>query len=81
MFTFNYKYNYFLINRQQIKKNGQFNYLGWMISDDDDDIYAVEVQAKKARITWGRICKIVKKKTNSNPHMMGKFYLTILQSI
>ena len=35
----------------------------------------------KARITWGRIGKLIKKKTKSDPKVMSIFYKVIIQSV
>ena len=40
----------------------QFKYLGRILSDNDDDMIAIEKQLMKAKMVWGRIGKIIKKK-------------------
>jgi hypothetical protein len=71
----------FSINGIAIKKVKSFKYLGRMLTETDDDLEAVELQLKKARMTWGRMCKILQKKTNGNPRIMSIFYKTIIQSV
>jgi hypothetical protein len=50
-------------------------------TDNDDDLPAVERQINKARATWGRIGKVIKKKTDANPKVLATFYKAIIQSI
>ena len=71
----------FFMGGRQINKVKIFKYLGRMITDEDDDLPAMELQLKKARGAWGRIGKILKKKTKSNPKVMATFYKVIIQSI
>ena len=52
----------FSIKGTKIKKVKSFKYLGRMITETDDDLGAVELQLKKARMTWGRMSKILKKR-------------------
>jgi hypothetical protein len=51
----------FQVNGEKIKMVEQFNYLGRVLSDDDNDLKAVESQLVKARKVWGRIGKLIKK--------------------
>jgi hypothetical protein len=71
----------FEVKGEKINIVKQFKYLGRIIDDNDNDLAAVEAQLKKARMTWGRIGKILKKKTNSNPKIMSIFYKVIIQSV
>ena len=71
----------FYINGEEIKKVKQFKYLGRIITDDDNDLMAVEQQLTKARRTWGMIGKVIKKKSKSNPRIMSIFYKVIVQTI
>jgi Reverse transcriptase (RNA-dependent DNA polymerase) len=71
----------FNINDEEIKKVNQFKYLGRILSDNDDDMIAIEKQLMKAKMVWGRIGKIIKKKTNANPKIMSIFYKVIIQSV
>ena len=64
-----------------MKKVSKFKYLGRIITNDDNDLPAVEYNLCKARATWGRIGKIIKRKTNSNPKVLAVFYKVIIQSI
>ena len=74
----NVKFN---INGVEINTVRSFKYLGRMITDKDDDLEAIDLQLKKARMTWGRIGKIIKKRTNGNPKIMSIFYKVIIQSV
>ena len=74
----NVKFN---INGEEINTVKSFKYLGRMITDTDNDFEAIMLQLKKARMTWGRIGKIIKKKTNGNAKTMAIFYKVIIQSV
>jgi hypothetical protein len=52
----------FLVGQDKITRTSSFKYLGRIITENDDDLPAVEEQIKKARIVWARINKILKKK-------------------
>jgi hypothetical protein len=71
----------FHTDNQPVNKVRQFKYLGRIITDDDDNLPAVERQIGKARATWGQIGKVIRKKTNANPKVLATFYKTIIQSI
>jgi hypothetical protein len=71
----------FFITGKKIKKVTNFKYLGRIINNEDEDLPAVEKQLMKARMTWGRIGKLLKKKTKSNPKVMSIFYKVIIQSV
>jgi hypothetical protein len=63
------------------KNRKEFKYQIRIIINTDDDSPAVEQQLNKARKTWGRIGKIVRKKSNSNPKVLVTFYKGIVQRI
>lgn len=71
----------FYVTGEKIKRAKQFKYLGRILSDDDDEIHAVEGQLKKARMAWGRIGKVIKKRIKSNPKIMSTAYKVIVQSV
>jgi hypothetical protein len=75
------KYVNFHVDNQPVSKVKQFKYLGRIITDDDDNLPAVEQQIGKARTTWGQIGKIIQKKTNANTKVLATFYKTKIQSI
>ena len=58
-----------------------FKYLGRIITDTNDDLEAIDLQLKKARMTFGRIGKIIKKKTKGSPKTMAIFYKVIIQLV
>ena len=58
---------------RQINKGKIFKYLGRMITEEYDNLPAMELQLKKAQATWGRVGKILKKKTRSKPKVMATF--------
>ena len=74
----NVKFN---INGEEINTVKSFKYLGRILTDKDDDGEAIDQQLKKARMTRGRIGKIIKKKTNGSPKTMSVFYKVIIQSV
>ena len=57
-----------------------FQYLGCLLSQDDDDIQAVQSQLRKARGTWARIGQVLRKE-NAPPLVSAKFYKAIVQSV
>ena len=71
----------FEINEVKLKEVKQFKYLGRVLENDDDDLTAVENQIAKARMTWGRIGKVIKKKSEGNVKVMATFYKVIVQSV
>ena len=58
-----------------------FKYLGRILNDNDNDLSAVEAQLTKARMTWGRIGKVINKRSGSNIKIMSIFYKVIVQSV
>lgn len=64
-----------------MKREKRFKYLCKIITENDDDLLTVEPQLKKVRATWGKIGKIWKKKTSSNPKVRSTFCKVIVQSI
>ena len=71
----------FYIHGKEINTVQSFKYLGRIISNKDNDLEALENQLKKARMTWGRIGKVIKKKTNGNPKIMSIVYKVVIQSV
>ena len=71
----------FKVKGENIKMVQSFKYLGRVLQYNDDDLTAVESQLVKARGVWGRIGKIIKKKSLSNPRIMGIFYKVIVQTV
>ncbi len=57
-----------------------FKYLGRMLSMPDEDRPAVQEQLHKARASWNRIARVIYGK-NASPHVCGKFFKSIVQSI
>ena len=71
----------FEINGENVKTVNSFKYLGRILNDNDNDLSAVEAQLTKARMTWGRIGKVIKKRSGSNIKIMSIFYKVIVQSV
>jgi len=70
----------FMVNGVPIKTVREFKYLGRMLEDNDDDLPAVERNLKRARQKWGRISRILSKKS-ARPKAMATFYKAIVQSV
>ena len=71
----------FCVSGEEIKMVQEFKYLGRILSNNDNDLKAVESQLVKARRVWGRIGNIVKKKSGCNPRIMSIFYKVIVQTV
>jgi hypothetical protein len=51
-----------------------------LLSQDDNDIQAVQSQLCKARGTWARVGQVLRKE-NAPPRVSAKFYKAIVQSV
>ena len=59
-----------------------FRYLGRLLSQDDDDIQAVQSQLCKACGTWARVGQELRKENAPPPpRVSAKFYKAIVQSV
>ena len=58
----------------------EFEYLGRILTDNDDDTKCIDNALKKARRQWNCIAKMLKRE-GANAVTMGKFYITIVMSV
>jgi hypothetical protein len=70
----------FKIGNEELETVKEFKYLGRITSDDDDDLPAVRDNLKKARARWARVSRVLTRKS-ATAKMMGKFYLSVVQSV
>jgi hypothetical protein len=49
----------FLVQGNVLERFKVFNYLGCLMSQDDDDIQAIRAQIRKARSTWALIGQVL----------------------
>mgnify|MGYP003332067915 CR=1 FL=1 len=70
----------FFVNEKKLEMVSLFNYLGCIISQDDDDTICIEEQIKSARGSWNGISKILKEE-GASANIMAKFYLATVQAI
>ena len=71
----------FNVSGEEIIMVKEFKYLGRVLTHNDNDLAAIERQLKKARGVWGKIGKIIRKKSNCNPRIMSIFYKVIVQTV
>ncbi len=57
-----------------------FLYLGQILAQDNDDVWAVRNQIKKAGGVWARVGQVLMV-DNSPPKVSAKFYKAVMQSV
>ena len=55
-------------------------YLGRLLSQDDDDVRPVRAQIREARATWARVSNVLWAQ-NATPPISAKFYNAVVQSL
>ena len=70
----------FTVHGDMLERVKVFQYLGCLLTQDDDDIQAVQSQLCKARGTWARAGQVLRKE-NAPPQVSAKFYKAIVQSV
>ncbi len=70
----------FHVEGEVFEKVDFFRYLGRILAQDDDDMWAVRQQIKKARGIWARVGQVLTV-DNSLPKVSAKFYKAVLQSV
>jgi hypothetical protein len=65
--------------REPIKTVTEFKYLGQILSADDSDDGAVNMNITKATKTWFRMHRVLSRDT-ADHHVMGQFYLAVVQA-
>ena len=63
----------------ELRRMEQFNYLGRVMSMDNNDVPTMRRNLKKARKTWGRLCKVLEKEEVSSK-LAGMFYQGVAAS-
>ena len=56
----------------------EFRYLGRVMTNTDDDWPAVAGNIRKARVTWGRLARILGRE-GADPKVSRKFYIAVTQ--
>jgi hypothetical protein len=70
----------FTVHGDVLERVEVFRYLGRMLSQDDDNIQAVQSQLCKARGTWAWVGQVLRRE-NAPPRVSAKFYKAIVQSV
>jgi hypothetical protein len=63
-----------------LEKVDSFQYLGWILAQDDDDVRALRQQIKKARGIWARVGQVLTA-DDTPPKVSAKFYKAVVQSV
>ena len=58
----------------------EFRYLGRMMTDTDDDWPAVAGNLRKARVSWGRLARILGRE-GADPKVSRSFYTAVTQQV
>jgi hypothetical protein len=70
----------FCVEGEVLEKVDLFQYLGWILAQDDDDVRTVRQQIKKARAIWARVGQVLTAE-NTQPKVSAKFYKAVMQSV
>jgi hypothetical protein len=70
----------FTVQGIPIETVSEFQYLGRIVTNNDDDSAAVNRNLTRARQKWGRIGKVIIR-TGADPKTMASFYKAIVQSV
>jgi hypothetical protein len=70
----------FTVQGVPIKNVSEFKYLGRVVEKNDDDRPAVNRNLQKARVAWGRLCRILSKE-GANPKAMASVYKAVVQAV
>ena len=70
----------FFVYGHELERVREFEYLGRILREDDDDSKTIVNQIKKARRKWNAIGKILKRE-GANAKMMARFYMTVVQAV
>ena len=70
----------FTVQGVSIKNVSEFKYLGRVVNKNDDDWPAVNRNLQKARVAWGRLCRILPKE-GANPKAMASIYKAVVQAV
>ncbi len=70
----------FMVHGDVLERVKVFQYLGRLLSQDDDDVRAVQSQLCKARGTWAWVGQVLRRE-NAPPRVGAKFYKVIVKSV
>ena len=70
----------FSVQGTPIETVTEFKYLGRVVEKNDDDWPTVNRNIKRARISWGRICRILSRE-GANPKAMASIYKAVVQAV
>jgi hypothetical protein len=70
----------FTVNGQPINIVSEFKYLGRILDNNDSDWPAVKRAIQRARMTWGRLCRILSSK-RATPEAMASIYRAVVQAV
>jgi hypothetical protein len=70
----------FTVNGSDLEVVHHFRYLGRLLSDDDDDFFAIKNNICKARQKWARLSAVLSRE-GATCSIMGKFYKAIVQAV
>ena len=65
---------------KKIRAVTEFRYLGRVMTNTDDDWRAVAGNLRKARVTWGRLARILGRE-GADPKVSRKFYIAVIQQV
>jgi esterase/lipase superfamily enzyme len=70
----------FYVEGELLEKIESFRYLGRILAQDDEDVWAVRSQIKKARGTWARVGQVLQA-DNTPPKVSAMFYKAVVPSV
>ena len=70
----------FEVNGKRLERVRAFNYLGRVLTENDDDSVSIDSRIKKARGRWVGIARVLKRE-GANARVMGRFYLAVVQAL
>jgi hypothetical protein len=70
----------FYVKGELLEKVDLFQYLKRILAQDDDNVWAVRNQVKKARGIWAKVGQIMTVE-NTLPKVSAKFYKAVVQSV
>ncbi len=70
----------FHIEGEVLEKVDSFQYLGWILAQEDGDVRAVRQQIKNARGIWARVRQVLMA-NKTPPKVSTKFYKAVMQSV
>ncbi len=68
----------FTIHNQVLEQVDVLKYLGRLLSQDNDDVQAVQAQIHKARVTWAQVGNMLRRPALK---ISALFYKTVVESV